>query len=123
MYAIRSYYVKAGIVSSALIVVIAFTAVASFIVYSLNEAISLFRLISLILGSTMGIYGIIAGAFVMLIHATSLRSFGVPYMSPISPVNRRGLKDFIIRFPLWTRHTGGQFFSDRNKDASSGGGD
>lgn len=111
--------VKAGIVSADLIVVIAITAVASFIVSSLNEVITLYRFILLILAGVMGLYGITAGAFVMLIHATSLRSFGVPYLSPIAPVKREGLKDFIIRFPLWSRRKS-EFFSN-NKDKNSGG--
>lgn len=92
--------VQAGIVSADLIVVIAFTAVASFIVSSLDEAVTLYRIISLFLGAAMGIFGITAGGFMMLMHLMSLRSFGVPYMSPLAPVNKKGLNDFIIRFPL-----------------------
>lgn len=92
--------VSAGIVSADLIVVIAFTAVSTFIVPSLNDVVTLYRLILLVLAAIMGIYGITAGIFVMLIHATSLRSFGVPYMSPIAPINSDGLKDFVTRFPL-----------------------
>ena len=94
--------VNAGIISADLIVVLAFTAVATFIVPALNEVITLYRFILLILAGPMGIYGITSGTFVMLIHANSLKSFGVPYLSPLSPINIEGLKDFIIRFPLWS---------------------
>ena len=31
----------------------------------------------------------------------SLRSFGVPYLSPVSPLSFSGLKDFLIRVPWW----------------------
>lgn len=103
--------VAAGIVSSDLIVIIAFTAVASFIVSSLNELTTLYRLVLLILSGIMGLYGITAGLFVMLIHATSLRSFGIPYLTPIAPMNPKGFKDVIIRFPIWSKRKGSTFFS------------
>jgi spore germination protein KA len=31
----------------------------------------------------------------------SLRSFGVPYLSPVAPLSFSGLKDFVIRVPWW----------------------
>ncbi|WP_461205610.1 spore germination protein [Clostridium sp. DL1XJH146] len=111
--------VQAGIVSADLIVVIAFTAVATFIVPSLNEMVTLYRFILLILAGSMGIYGITAGTFVMIIHANSLTSFGVPYLSPLAPVNIEGLKDFLIRFPLWTMKKRPEFISGRNKRKQS----
>jgi spore germination protein KA len=111
--------VKAGIVSADLIVVIAFTAVANFIVPSLNEVITLYRFILLILAGIIGIYGITAGTFVMLMHANSLKSFGVPYLSPVSPVNIEGLKDFIIRFPLQSMKKRPKFISGKNKKKKS----
>lgn len=107
--------VSAGIVSSDLIVVIAFTAVCSFIVSSLNEVITFYRLILLILAGVMGLYGMTAGTFIMIIHATSLRSLGVPYLSPLSPINPRGLKDAVIRFPIWSRNRKGGFFTKPKK--------
>jgi ABC-type branched-subunit amino acid transport system permease subunit len=67
-----------------------------------NEVITLYRFILLILAGVMGIYGITAGTFVMIIHANSLKSFGVPYLSPLSSVNIEGLKDFIIPFTVLT---------------------
>jgi spore germination protein KA len=111
--------VKAGIVSADLIVVIAFTAVATFIVPSLNEVITLYRFILLILAGVMCIYGITAGTFIMIIHANSLKSFGVPYLSPLAPVNMEGLKDSIIRFPLWSIKKRPEFISGKNKKRQS----
>lgn len=31
----------------------------------------------------------------------SLKSFGVPYMAPVSPSDYEGMKDVVIRSPLW----------------------
>lgn len=94
--------VSAGIISADMIIVIAFTAVCTFIVPSLNEVITLYRFIFLVLAAIIGIYGITAGTFVMIVHISSLRSFGVPFLSPIQPLNTEGLKDTAIRFPIWS---------------------
>ncbi|MNR41636.1 hypothetical protein D3C85_1600460 [compost metagenome] len=32
----------------------------------------------------------------------SLRSFGVPYLSPLVPGNFQGMKDILARLPLWS---------------------
>ena len=37
----------------------------------------------------------------MLSHLAALRSLGVAYLSPVTPLNIRGLRDTFIRAPLW----------------------
>ena len=49
-----------------------------------------------------GFYGIILGLIMLIVHLVSLRSFGVPYMSPFAPLEPKSLKDTIIRGPLWS---------------------
>lgn len=92
--------VNAGLVSATTVIVIALTAVASFIVPALTEVMTIYRFFFLILGGVMGLYGITCGIFLVLSQAVSLRSFGVPYTSTIAPMHTSGLKDFIPRFPL-----------------------
>ncbi len=41
------------------------------------------------------------GSLIILVHLASLRSFGVPYMSPVMPFNTNDMKDTFIRLPLW----------------------
>lgn len=40
------------------------------------------------------------GLMVLVLHLCSLRTFGVPYMSPLSPFIREEMKDSIFRFPI-----------------------
>lgn len=94
--------VQAGIVSAPMVIVIAVTAIAEFTVPALSGAITLYRFIILFLGTFMGLYGISCGFVVLIVQGLSLESFGVSYGYPISPTNPTGLKDFIIRFPLWS---------------------
>lgn len=92
--------VNAGLVSSIMIIVVAISGICEFIVPSLREVIIISRLISLLLGGLFGLYGIACGISVSVAHFASLRSFGVPYLYPITPYDKEGMKDFIIRFPV-----------------------
>lgn len=93
--------VKAGLVSTPMVVVVAFTGIASFINPSYNAGIviRLARFGFLIAGGFLGLFGIMIALLIMLIHMTSLRSFGLPYMAPIAPFNLGEMSDIMIRRP------------------------
>ncbi|ADY56681.1 GerA spore germination protein [Syntrophobotulus glycolicus DSM 8271] len=93
--------VKAGLVSTPMVIITALTAVTSFALPTLTESITFYRFIFLFLGGFMGLYGIVSGLFIGIAHAVSLRSFGVPYTTSFAPINKGELKDSIIRYPLW----------------------
>lgn len=95
--------VRAGIVSPATVIVVALTGIASFALPAYNMAFSL-RLLRFVfgaLGFLAGLYGIMLGLLMMMFHIISLRSFGVPYFSPLAPFNLQDIKDILIRAPWW----------------------
>lgn len=94
--------VEGGIVSAPMVIVIAITAIAEFAVPSLADVMVLYRIILIILGGFMGLYGLTCGLVIIMVSAISLDPFGIPYGYPIAPSDRTGLKDFLIRFPLWS---------------------
>ena len=75
--------VQAGLVSAAMVIIVAFTAIASFVAPSVSIANSarLLRFGFMILAATLGLFGIMAGLIAMLIHLSGLRSFGLPYLT------------------------------------------
>lgn len=93
--------VEAGIVSPIMVIVVSFTAICSFVSPNFNMAISMrmIRFIFLILASTFGLFGIALGLITMILHLTSLRSFGIPYLYPMAPFNLEDQKDSLVRFP------------------------
>ncbi|MGM0750656.1 MAG: spore germination protein [Bacillota bacterium] len=95
--------VEAGIVSAAMVIVVSITAIASFVVPSNNMGISIrmIRFIFMGLAASFGIFGITAAFIAMILHLCSLRSFGIPYMSPFGPFNVEDQKDSLFRFPHW----------------------
>jgi spore germination protein KA len=96
--------VSAGFVSPITVVVIALTTIGSFATPAYNAALALRMLrFPLIFCSGMfGLYGVMAGLILIANHALSLKSFGVPYLSPLVPGNFLGLKDTFFRAPLWS---------------------
>ncbi len=96
--------VQAGIVSSAMVIVVAITGIASFATPAFNMAISirLFRFLIMFFAATFGFYGIAISNLMIIAHLCSLRSFGIPYMSPLAPFIPADQKDTLLRLPLWS---------------------
>lgn len=97
--------VEAGIVSAAMVIVVAGTAIASFTTPAYNMAVAarILRFGFMVLAGTMGLYGVTLGLIVLVAHLASLRSFGTPYLAPFAPFVPEDQKDGLFRFPLWTR--------------------
>lgn len=90
--------VAASIVSPILIIVIAITALASFVVpnYNASFTIRILRFLFIIFAGFLGFFGIAFGVFIMTLHTASLNSFGVPFLTPIAPYRPKN-KDRVIR--------------------------
>jgi spore germination protein KA len=95
--------IRAGLVSPAMVMVVALTAVASFATpaYSLGITARLLRFPLIILAASLGLFGVMVGLYLMYVKLTAQRSFGVPYLTPVAPVVIEGWKDSVIRAPLW----------------------
>lgn len=98
--------VSAGFASPITVVIIALTTIGSFATPSYNAALALrlLRFPLIIMAGIFGLYGVMIGLIVIANHMLSLKSFGVPYMSPLVPGSFEGMKDTIFRGPLtWMR--------------------
>lgn len=94
--------VEAGIASPLMVIVIALTAISSFVIPSLHGSFLLLRVYFLFAGSILGFYGIVFAMVTVFIHICNIKSFGIEYLSPIAPLTLEGLKDTYVRPPLWT---------------------
>ncbi|OPH59015.1 hypothetical protein BC351_22040 [Paenibacillus ferrarius] len=95
--------VRVGLVSNIMIVVVALTAISSFVVpsYEFRETLRILRFPIMILSASFGFLGIVFGLSILLIHMCKLEVLGVPYFYPLSPLNWKGLKDSFIRSSIW----------------------
>lgn len=97
--------VSAGVIEAPIVIMVAITAVSSFVIPAQTDGGVILRIIYLILAGTMGGFGIMLGLIGTLIHLAGLRSFGTPYFSPVVPLSVRDLKDVFIRVPIWAMLT------------------
>ena len=98
--------VTAGLVSPIMVIVVSATGIASFTIPAFNGAIvtRMLKFPLLVAAGTLGLYGIFLALAVILIHLASLRSFGVPYLSPLAPISFADWKDLIVRIPTWAMY-------------------
>ncbi|OIJ11477.1 spore germination protein [Anaerobacillus alkalilacustris] len=109
--------VQAGIVSASMVIVVAATGIASFTTPSYDLAVSarMLRFIMMIFAGTFGFYGITLALLMLVAHLCSLRSFGIPYLTPFAPFNLSDQKDAIFRLPIWANQTRPRLYSQKNK--------
>lgn len=93
--------VSAGLISAPVIIIVAFTAIAMFVVDAMTDAATILRLALILLAWSMGFVGIFIGTMLTLVHLISLKSFGIPYFAPFAPFRRTEMRDTLFRFPLW----------------------
>ena len=113
--------VSAGLSSPITVVVIAITTIGSFATpaYSAAFALRMLRFPIMILAGIFGLYGVMIGIIFIFNHMLSLKSFGVPYMAPVSPEDYQGMKDVVIRSPLWWMPKRPEFLQPKNRNRLS----
>ncbi|SDT44224.1 spore germination protein KA [Paenibacillaceae bacterium GAS479] len=96
--------VQAGLVSAAMVIIVAFTAISSFVAPQINiaNAARLMRFLFMISAGMFGFFGIISIDLILIIHLAGLHSFGVPYLSPMAPWIKGSWRDTILRMPRWS---------------------
>lgn len=116
--------VQAGLVSSSMVIVVSFTAIASFVIPAMNVAVAarLIRFAMMILAGMIGLFGIMSGLMILLIHMASIRSFGVPYLAPFSPFKWSNWKDVFIRVPWWAMKKRPGFIANENEQVRQSSG-
>lgn len=92
--------VSAGIVGAPVVIVVALTAIASFVVTPQADVGTILRFVFTLSAGFLGLYGMAILVYLLVIHLTSLRSFGIPYFSPISPTSFKDWKDVFVRAPF-----------------------
>ncbi|WP_251549686.1 spore germination protein [Neobacillus muris] len=95
--------VQAGLISPFMVIIVAITGIASFVIpnYAASYSIRLIRFPLLIASGMLGLLGFSVVFALIAIHALSLRSFGESYLSPASPFQPSDQKDSFFRMPWW----------------------
>ncbi len=93
--------IAADLVSPAALIIVAISAISSFAMpnQEFSNGLRLWRIIITVLGGVLGLFGVVAGAIILLAHVASLESFGVPYLAPFAGVKKIRFKDALIVVP------------------------
>lgn len=93
--------VTAFIVSPILVIIIAVTAVASFTLPNLEIGmfIRVATFLFIVAGAVLGFLGIAVLTYLMLCHAFSLNSFGVPFLTPLAPMRKPSYRGAFVTEP------------------------
>lgn len=93
--------VEAGLITPLAVIIVALTAISSFAIpsYNFSSSLRMIRFGFIIVASLFGLFGISIGLCLLLIHLCTLKSCGVPYMTPFSAFveNKKDLRDTVIR--------------------------
>lgn len=89
--------VTAGLIAAPMLIVVALTAISSFVVPSLYEPVSVLRFAFIIIGGLSGFYGILLAVGLLLVNICSINPYGIPFSAPVSPFEKSAFRDMLIR--------------------------
>lgn len=104
--------VDSKVVSPTTLLIIGVSVVSTFLIpnYEMSLGIRFMRFPMLVLANVMGFLGITAGWFFIVVHITSMKSFGVSYFE----LKGSDLKDIFVRAPLWLMNKNPQEIPNTN---------
>ena len=90
--------VNAGLVSPMAVIVVAITAITGLLFSDTDmvNACRWWRFIFLIFSTTMGFIGFVVAGIILITKLASIESFGIPYLTPFSPLKKEFLTDSIM---------------------------
>jgi hypothetical protein len=96
--------VAAGLVSDILIVIIAITAIATFVPpsYEISTAWRMIKYFIFTAACLFGLLGVLVAFLIVLFHLASLKSFGVEYISPLGGKSFKDFADLFVRLPVFS---------------------
>lgn len=89
--------VTAGIIGAPMLVVVAVTAISSYVVYPVYESVAVLRILFIIIGGLSGIYGLMLFSGMIFVNICAINPYGVPYSSPLSPLSKKSIGDTLFR--------------------------
>ncbi len=107
--------VKAGVISTPAIIIIAFSAICLYTVPNNVETTTMLRWMFLIVAGSLGPFGITLLVCYIICYLVSEQSYGVPLVAPFAPLIKGDLYDSFIKANMYTLKQRPQAFKTKDK--------
>ena len=94
--------VKAGIISTPAIIIIAFSAICLYTVPDLVETTTTLRWIYLIIAGSVGPFGVVIITAFLICYVVTEQSYGVPLLAPFAPLVKNDLYDSMVKANMYS---------------------
>ncbi|MDE6691234.1 MAG: spore germination protein [Clostridia bacterium] len=107
--------VKAGIISTPAVIIIAFSAICLYTVPDLVETSTTLRLVFLIIAGSIGTYGVILAIAFLLCYLVTEQDYGVPLLAPYAPLIGRDMRDSLLKSNAYALSKRPKVFKTKNR--------
>ena len=107
--------VQAGIISTPAIIIIAFSAICLYTTPDFVETTTTLRWLFLIIGGSVGPFGLVICSAFLISYLVSEQCYGVPLFAPFAPLIKNDLKDSMIKANLYSLKNRPEVFKTKNK--------
>lgn len=107
--------VKAGIISTPAIIIIAFSAICLYTVPNNVETTTTLRWLFLIIAGSLGPFGVVLFAAYIVCYLVSEQSYGVPLVAPFAPLVKNDLYDGMVKANLYSLEKRPKAFKLKNQ--------
>lgn len=109
--------VAASVVSPIMIIIVAITGIASFVIpdYSLSLSFRILRFAYILGAAVSGFLGILTVLFVHMLSLFSVKSFGVPFTAPFAPLEKNAGASTLLANPAWKKEERAAYIKSRDK--------
>jgi stage V sporulation protein AF len=114
------FAVRVGLFAPETILYIALAAIGTFMTPSIEfaYAVRIWRIMMIILTGIFGIWGLLGGLLISFIIIATTKSFNVPYLWPLIPLNLRALYTVLIRQPAPVKTRRPEFLNPKDPDSA-----
>ncbi len=107
--------VKAGIISTPAVIIIAFSAICLYTVPDLVETSTTLRLLFLIIAGSLGTFGVILLIAFIMCYLVTEQSYGVPLLAPYAPMIGKDMRDALYKSNTGSLRTRPKALGSKNK--------
>ena len=107
--------VTAGIISAPTLMIVALSGICLYTVPELEKSFSIIRILFLLIGGSVGAYGLILSIALTLVYLVAFENYSTPLLAPFAPLVKEDLKDGIYKGFILENQTRPKSLKIKNK--------